>query len=91
MTTLQNSKESLAVSELFMTFNSGTFNPERFAEAVSKQHKTLQQIFFKTMITTIRLMASPDYSRDKRNQASCEIAQSLVDSGLLDDIHIPFV
>ncbi len=91
MATLENPKESLAVSELFLTLNSGTFNPERFAQAVSTQHKTLQQIFFKTMITTIRLMASPDYSRDRRNQASCEIAESLVASGLLDDVHIPFV
>ncbi len=91
MATSEPPKESLAVSELFLTLNSGTFNPERFAKAVSMQHKTLQQIFFKTMIATIRLMASPAYSRDRRNQVSCEIAQDIVSTGVLDDVHLPMI
>ncbi len=91
MATLENTKESQVVSELFMAFNSGTFNPERFAKAVSTQHKTLQQIFFKTMIATMRLMASPGYSCDRRNQASCKIARDIVSKGVLDDVHLPMI
>ena len=91
MEILQESREYQAAKQLEDALNSYLWNPQRFAMSVPYMHRTLQQTLFRTIVTTIKLMASDDYPHDLRNQKSHEIARKIVESGLLDDAYIPFI
>ena len=54
-------------------------------------HRTLQQELMKTIVEIIRMVGSKDYGTDLRNQASHELCQRIVDSGVLDEAHLPFI
>lgn len=88
---LKNSREYKAVEALTDSVNSMGWNPKRFAQAVSMQHRTLQQELMKSFVATIRVMASDDYSYDDRNRGSHETAVKMVESGILDEIYLPFI
>ena len=45
----------------------------------------------KTIVEIIRMVGSKDYGTDLRNQASHELCQRIVDSGVLDEAHLPFI
>ena len=91
MENLQDSREYQAAKQLEDVLNSYSWNPQRFAESVRFMHRTTQQTLFRTIVTTIELMASDSYGYDIRNQATHEIAKKIVESGILDEAYIPFI
>lgn len=88
---LKQSKEYNAVDSLTNSLNDMSWNPEKFAMSVAMQHRTLQQELMKSIVATIRVMASDDYGFDARNEGSHEAARKMVESGILDDIYLPFI
>jgi len=91
MEILQESREYQAAKQLEDALNSYLWNPQRFAMSVPYLHRTLQQTLFRTIVTTIKLMASDDYPHDQRNKASHEIAKRIIESGALDEAYLPFI
>ena len=53
--------------------------------------RTLQQNLVKTIVAIIRMVGSENYGTDLRNRASHELCKRIVESGLLDDTHLPFI
>ena len=88
---LKQSKEFKAVEDLMDSVNNMSWSPKKFALAISMQHRTLQQEMMKSFVATIRLMASDDYGFDARNEGSHEAAKKMVESGILDEIYLPFI
>ena len=88
---IQRSKEFKAAKDLERALNDYGWNPERFAESTSYFHRTLQQELMKTIVSIIRKMGSDDYRTDLRNRASHELCKRIMESGLLDDAHLPFI
>jgi hypothetical protein len=78
---IEGSREYKAAQELERALNDYSWNPKRFAESTKCYHRTLQQELIKTK----------DYGTDLRNQASHELCQRIVDSGVLDEAHLPFI
>ncbi len=87
----ENSREFKAAKELEHALNDYGWNEKRFALAVTTFHKTLQQTLFRSMVEVIRIMGSESYGYDLRNKASHEICKKIVDSGVLEDYHLPFI
>ena len=50
-----------------------------------------QQNLVKTIVAIIRMVGSENYGTDLRNRASHELCKRIVESGLLDDAHLPFI
>ena len=88
---LQESREYKAAKELERALNDMSWNPQKFAESTRYYHRTLQQELMKTMVEIIRMVGSKDYGTDLRNQASHELCKRIVDSGVLDEAHLPFI
>ena len=87
----EGSREYKAAQELERALNDYSWNPQRFAESTRYYHRTLQQELIKTIVEIIRMVCSKDYGTDLRNQASHELCQRIVDSGVLDEAHLPFI
>lgn len=88
---LENSREFKVAKELEHALNDYGWNEKKFALSVTTFHKTLQQTLFRSMVEVIRIMGSEDYRYDLRNKASHEICKKIVDSGVLEDYHLPFI
>lgn len=88
---IQNTHEYKAAKDLERALNDYGWNPERFAESTSFFHRTLQQNLVKTIVAIIRMVGSENYGTDLRNRASHELCQRIVESGILDDTHLPFI
>ena len=88
---IEGSREYKAAQELERALNDYSWNPKRFAESTRYYHRTLQQELMKTIVEIIRMVGNKDYGTDLRNQASHELCQRIVDSGVLDDAHLPFI
>ena len=88
---LKESREYKAVEALTDALNTMSWSPKKFAMSVALQHRTLQQEFARAMVATIRVMGSDDYGYDDRNRGSHEAAKKMVESGILDDIYLPFI
>ena len=88
---LKQTREYRAAEEMESALNSMGWNPGRFAQAFTTWHRTLQQEFFRTVVAIIRVAASDEYGHDLRNQGSHEIARRIVESGILDDVYLPFI
>ena len=88
---IQNSREFKAAKDLERAMNDYSWNPERFAESTSYFHRTLQQNLVRTIVAIIRMVGSENYGTDLRNRASHELCKRIVESGLLDDTHLPFI
>ena len=88
---LKESREYKAVEALADALNTMSWSPKKFAMSVALQHRTLQQEFARTIVATIRVMGSDDYGYDDRNRGSHEAAKKMVESGILDDIYLPFI
>ena len=84
-------REETAAKSLMDSVNSTTFDTQKFAEAVCRNHRTLQQSYFRTIVAVIQMMASPDYGYDLRNEASHLMAQRIVESGALEETSLPFI
>ena len=64
---------------------------KRFAESTRFYHRTLQQELMRTIVAVIRMVGDDSYRTDLRNQASHELCKRIIDSGVLDDIYLPFI
>ena len=88
---LKESREYKAAEALTDFINSMSWNPKKNGLAVSMQHRTLQQSLMKSFVATIRVMASDNYGYDDRNRGAHEAAKKMVESGILDEIYLPFI
>ncbi len=88
---IQNTREYKAAKDLERAMNDYGWNPERFAESTGYFHRTLQQELMKTIVSIIKKMGDDDYRTDLRNRASHELCKRIVESGVLDDAHLPFI
>ena len=89
---IENTREYVAAKELEHAINSFGWKPDIFAQAVRcSYHRTLQQELFRTVIAIIKEIASDENWVDDRNRASNETAKAIMESGILDDIYLPFV
>jgi hypothetical protein len=88
---IEGSREYKAAQELERALNDYSWNPKRFAESTRYYHRTLQQELMKTIVEIIRMVGSRNYGTDLRNQASHELCKRIVDSGVLDEAHLPFI
>jgi hypothetical protein len=59
--------------------NSFSNKSQDFNQAMSRQHRTLQQNFTKLCLGWLEHCASPEYGTDGRNEQSQEIAKVLLD------------
>ena len=89
--TLKESREYKAAEALADAVNTMGWKPEKFATGLTIQHRTLQQEVMRTFVATIHIMASDDYGYDDRNRGSHESAKKMVESGILDEIYLPFI
>lgn len=88
---IRNSRDFKAAKDLERALNDYGWNPERFAESTNYFHRTLQQELMKTIVVIIKKMGDDGYGTDLRNRASHELCKRIVESGLLDDTHLPFI
>lgn len=88
---IQNTREYKAAQDLERALNDYSWNPERFAESTRFFHRTLQQNLVRTVVAIIRMVGSENYGTDLRNRAAHELCKRIVESGLLDDAHLPFI
>lgn len=88
---IQNTREYKAAQDLERALNDYGWNPERFAESTRCFHRTLQQNLVRTVVAIIRMVGSESYGTDLRNRASHELCKRIVESGVLDDTHLPFI
>ena len=88
---IQNTREYKAAQDLERALNDYSWNPALFAESTRYFHRTLQQTLIKTVVTIIRMVGSENYGTDLRNKASHELCKRIVESGVLDDAHLPFI
>lgn len=87
---LKNSSEYTA-SMVEGAINNMDFDPELFAQAFTRWHRTLQQKFFRVVVETIKVAASEDYMYDGRNKATPELAEKIVKTGALDHPYLPCI
>ena len=66
------------VADLAKLVNSMSFKPDYFIDAMSKEHRTLQQSFTRLCLKWIEYVASDEYRTDGRNEASHEICAQLL-------------
>jgi hypothetical protein len=88
---IEGSREYKAAQELERALNDYSWNPKKFAESTRYYHRTLQQELMKTIVEIIRMVGNKNYGTDLRNQASHELCKRIVDSGVLDEAHLPFI
>lgn len=88
---IQNSREFKAAQDLERAMNDYGWNPERFAESTGCFHRTSQQELMKTIVSIIKMMGDDGYRTDLRNKAAHELCKRIVESGVLDDAHLPFI
>lgn len=80
------------VQQVSGMLNNFSFNPEKFCEEMTKEHRTLQQSFTRLCIHWLCTCADENYRYDERNEASHEIAKALISSQDADFIgNIPFI
>lgn len=85
----KNKEQADKVAEML---NSFSFDYEGFCEAMTREHRTLQQSFTRLCIHWLSTCASDDYKYDGRNEASHEVAKALIESQDPDFIgHIPMI
>ena len=88
---LRQTREYKAAEALADAVNSMGWNPKKFAMGMTVQHRTLQQEVMRTFVAMIHVMASDDYGYDDRNRGSHEAARKMVESGIFDEIYLPFI
>ena len=88
---IQNTREYKAAKDLERALNDYGWNPTLFAESTRYFHRTLQQELMKTIVSIIKMMGDDGYRTDLRNRAAHELCKRIVESGVLDDTHLPFI
>lgn len=94
MTQSTNTQE--LVNEITNFVNSFTPDESAFIEAMSREHRTLQQSFTRLVLKWLEFVASDDYRYDDRNKASHIIANTLIhlfkeNRNATPSQHLPFI
>ena len=67
------------VDDLTDLVNSMSFTPKYFIEAMSREHRTLQQSFIRLCFKWLEYVASDEYRYDDRNKASHTISLKILE------------
>ncbi|MCK5346885.1 MAG: hypothetical protein KAR20_25930 [Candidatus Heimdallarchaeota archaeon] len=81
LTKIEREKKERAeklVREIAAHVNTMSFKPNYFIEAMSREHRTLQQSFVKLCMQWLEYVASDEYRYDGRNEASHDICKELL-------------
>jgi hypothetical protein len=73
----QAKKLTQEITDFLNNFSYGTTS-QLFNEAMSREHRTLQQNFMRLVCQYIEFCASEDYRTDGRNEQSKELAKTLL-------------
>lgn len=68
--------------------NCFVFNDKAFCDAMTKQHRTLQQSFTNLCLEWIKTCGSLDYRYDGRNEMSHYVCKDLIELAEKNDIHL---
>lgn len=74
----QQEKSQKVINDFGSLVNNFNFDAKPFIEAFTREHRTLQQSMFRTIIELVCFMASDEYRTDGRNEQSKEMAKMLV-------------
>ena len=85
---ITNRKNAEMVSGMI---NSFSFDYQGFCDEMSREHRTLQQNFTRLCIYWLSHCASDEYRYDGRNEASHEVAKSMIMSVDADSLYLPMV
>jgi len=88
---LKQTFEYKAADALADAHNKMGFRPKKFAEALARQHRTIQQNIFRSIVEIIICTASDEYETDQRNEASHKLAKRIIDSGALNEHCLPYI
>ena len=66
------------VADLTHLVNSMSFKPDYFIDAMSREHRTLQQSFTKLCMQWLEHVAHDGYPYDLRNEASHQVCRDIV-------------
>lgn len=68
-----------AVTVISNFVNSYGHNSDLFNKLMANEHRTLQQSFTKLVLKWLEFAASPEYRTDRRNEATKQTAQKLLE------------
>jgi hypothetical protein len=77
---MNNQAEKEVVRDITNYINNTCVETDEFVKEMSRQHRTLQQVFTQLCLKWIETCASDDYQHDLRNQASHEISKQIIES-----------
>ena len=81
------------VQEVSGMLNNFSFDPEKFCEEMSREHRTIQQNFTRLCLAWVKTCAKEDYGHDERNRASHVKCKAIVDTMSTDTAwdFLPFI
>lgn len=93
---MNQSEVTQLVSEITNFVNSYSLDPAEFIQAMSREHRTLQQSFTRLVLVWLEYVASEDYRYDDRNKASHIIANTIIhlfkdNRNALPSQHLPLI
>ena len=86
-----NTKEYKAAMALSDALNEIGWSPKRFAESTTTFHRTLQQTLMRTIVEIIKTFGNENYRADSRNQATKDLCQKIISTGVLNNSFLPFI
>ena len=84
-------KEYKAAMALSDALNEIGWSPKRFAESTTTLHRTIQQNLMRTIVEVIKTFGSEEYNADPRNQATKDLCQKIITTGVLNHSYLPFI
>jgi hypothetical protein len=86
---IEKSKEQAqVVSDMVNNFS---FDYKGFCEAMTCEHRTLQQSFTRLCIEWLQTCASDEYRFDDRNEQSHIVAEQIVNSLDAENLYLPMI
>ena len=86
-----NTREYKAAMALSDAINEIGWSPKRFAESTATLHRTIQQNLMRTIVEIIKTFGSEEYKTDPRNQATKDLCQKIISTGVLNNSPLPFI
>lgn len=74
----QEDQAILAATFMGNIVNPMSFKPDTFIQAMSTEHRTLQQSVTRLMLQWLEHVASPEYRRDLRNESSHLVCKEMI-------------
>ena len=88
---MRHEEDMQLARDVARALNTFGFGYKDFCEAMSREHRTLQQSFTRLCLEWLRTCANMEYY-DGRNEASVEVGKIVVDALDAHDIHsVPMV